>query len=517
MYNIILVDDEIALVNSLYEYINQNHASEYECIKAHSSKQALELATHMRMDIAVLDVEMPGMNGMELRERLERLHPYCRFIFLTAYDRFDYAYAAVQLRKTRFLLKTEGYGTVLGVIREESQALDYELMQLGLAPGQQSSQIPGYGRNDFLRLLVSGDIDADSIEQEAARYDMALDVKRGVMPVELRLFAEGRNYIEEKAALARVFRFFSGWFADKYDMAFIQLSREYALFLLQARTDVQADLKQDLELIASKAVQVAGRRISLALADGWTDWDKLPQKLRLMREKLDNAPDDGDDYICQLDGNAPAEAELLAAGDRLVAQMQQYDECRLKSTMQESLDICRRMGADPAEFLFRQLERVQLKRTWGEWECGYRQMAQLAYMLERDSSEASLISVALDFARGFDLKRSMHNRDELKRAVRMTNEFIAAHYAEDISLADMAGYVCLSSSYLSRIYKKETGMSTVDKLKEVRIKAAMRLLKATNMKIQDIASAVGYNSSRYFLAVFRSITGVGPTEYREGG
>lgn len=518
MYNVMLVDDEITLVNSLYEYINRNHSNEYECIKAYSARQALELATHIRMDIAVLDIEMPGMNGMELRERLERLHPYCRVIFLTAYDRFDYAYAAVQQRKTRFLLKTEGYGTVLNVIREESQALDDELMQMGLVPGQQAGQIPGYGRNDFLRLLVSGNIDADSTKQEAARYDIVLDVERDVMPVLLRLFDEGRSYTEEKAALVRVFRFFSGWFADKYEMVFIQLSREYALFLLQplAQTDVQADLKQDLELIVNKAVQVAGRRISLALADDWTGWDKLPQKLDLMRERLDNAPDDGDDYICQLDGDALKKAELLAAGDRLVAQMQQYDEARIRATMHESIDICRRMGTDPAEFLFRQLERVQLKRTWSEWECGYKQMAQFACMLEQDPSGVNLVNVALDFARGFDLKRSMHNRNELKRAVCMTNEYISAHYAEDISLADMAGHVCLSSSYLSRIYKKETGMSTVDKLKEVRIKAAIRLLETTNMKIQDVAAAVGYNSPRYFLSVFRSITGVGPTEYREG-
>ena len=59
-------------------------------------------------------------------------------------------------------------------------------------------------------------------------------------------------------------------------------------------------------------------------------------------------------------------------------------------------------------------------------------------------------------------------------------------------------------------------MSTVEKMKEVRIKEAVKLLETTNMKIRDIASEVGYSSSRYFLSVFRSIVGVGPTEYREG-
>lgn len=58
-------------------------------------------------------------------------------------------------------------------------------------------------------------------------------------------------------------------------------------------------------------------------------------------------------------------------------------------------------------------------------------------------------------------------------------------------------------------------MNTIEKIKEVRIKEAVRLLETTNMKIQDVAVAVGYNSSRYFNSVFRSIMGIKPSEYRE--
>lgn len=158
---------------------------------------------------------------------------------------------------------------------------------------------------------------------------------------------------------------------------------------------------------------------------------------------------------------------------------------------------------------------MQLKRLWDDWGYGYHQMAQFAQQLESAQNNENMISTALEFANGLVQKRMLQTCEEVKYAVRKTDEYIRAHYAEDISLADLARHVCLSSPYLSRIYKRETGMNTIEKIKDVRIKEAVRLLETTNMKIQDVAVAVGYNSSRYFNSVFRSIMGIKPSEYRE--
>lgn len=483
MYNLLIVDDEATLVYSLYEYITRIHSGEYECLKATSALQALDIAKHIRVDIAVLDIEMPGMNGLELCRNIRELYPHCHVIFLTAYDRFEYAYAAAQQHRTRLLLKTEGYQSVLNMIREESMALDTELIRSFPTTASQAN-MPGF--------------------------------EKDIMPVLIRKPAR-KEPAEEKAELERVVEFFDSWFKDKYKLFFLQTHQEYLLFLMRPLTakGSQDELKQNLELFLDKAVQASGSRMSLALADDWMDWNDLSSRVKLMRETLENAPEDEDGYIWQLDEQALKRVGLMQLGDELMMLEQKCDEDGIRKKIHEGFVLAEQLGIPFAEFVFRQFERIQLNRSWNEWEYGYKQMAQFASRLELAQNEEKLAAVAIDFAHGIFQKRNQKTSEDLQYAVHKANEFIRQHYTEDISLADIARYVCLSSSYLSRIYKKQTGMSTVNHIKRLRIEKATQLLETSNMKIQDVALAVGYNSSRYFLAVFRSIVGKGPTEYRE--
>ena len=518
LHNLLIVDDETMLVNSLYEYINRHHAAEYECLKATSAKQALEIAEHIRVDIAVLDIEMPGMDGLELSGHIRQMYPYCHIIFLTAYDRFDYAYAAAQKQQTRFLLKTEGYGSVMQMVQEESELLDQELMHTFPETGGTEEGIPDYGKNDFLRLILNSYVDAESIQQEAQRFPMAVDTGKPVMPVLLRKMETDQSYAEEKKVLKHLISYFKSWFQDRYRQIVLQLDRNHLLFLMQPLEDghVQTDLKQELELFLGKAIQASGRRMSLAMADQWTEWDSLAVKVRMIREKLDNAPEDVEDYVCQLDPQAGTTAELIRIGDRLVSLIKGCDEEGIRNQIREALPLTDKLNIRLSEFLYRQFERILMEQTWSNWDYSHKQTVKFAYQLEQAKNEDEMETAAVDFARELTRKRDLQTSEELKYILRKADEFIEAHYAEDISLTDIARYVCLSSSYLSRTFKKETGMSTVDRIKEVRIREAVRLLKTTNMKVQDIAAAVGYHSSRYFLSVFRSEIGTSPAEYREG-
>ena len=101
------------------------------------------------------------------------------------------------------------------------------------------------------------------------------------------------------------------------------------------------------------------------------------------------------------------------------------------------------------------------------------------------------------------------------RAITMIKEYVHAHLSEALSLPLLASLVFLNPSYLSRLFRRETGVTLIGYINAVRIEKAMELLSRTNMRISAIAAQVGLESPSYFHQVFRRHCGVSPQEYRQ--
>lgn len=93
--------------------------------------------------------------------------------------------------------------------------------------------------------------------------------------------------------------------------------------------------------------------------------------------------------------------------------------------------------------------------------------------------------------------------------------YIRHHYAEDISVADIAEHIGMSASWLTKRFKQECGCSIVSYLLDVRIERAKALLAETDMLILEVACAVGFDNSRYFISVFKKAVGLTPKAYRD--
>ena len=92
--------------------------------------------------------------------------------------------------------------------------------------------------------------------------------------------------------------------------------------------------------------------------------------------------------------------------------------------------------------------------------------------------------------------------------------YLQAHYREDISVAQIAQRLGMSENYLSRTFNKSMGMSIPNYVNNYRMTKAQDYLRNTNMKIYEIADALGYNSVSYFNTAFRRVTGITPAQYR---
>lgn len=109
------------------------------------------------------------------------------------------------------------------------------------------------------------------------------------------------------------------------------------------------------------------------------------------------------------------------------------------------------------------------------------------------------------------------NKKQYSLIVREVNTYLHENFNKNITLQSLADYVHVNSSYLSRLFKKETGMSIIDTLNKLRIEKAKQLLMNPKNKIFEVASEVGIDDPTYFTHVFVKYAGISPKEYRDGG
>ncbi len=95
-------------------------------------------------------------------------------------------------------------------------------------------------------------------------------------------------------------------------------------------------------------------------------------------------------------------------------------------------------------------------------------------------------------------------------------QYILEHLASSINLNDLAREINRNPSYISYIFKQETGQNLFDYITQERIRHAKYLLKNTDLRILDIARACGYEDQSYFSQVFRKHTGATAGEFRKG-
>ena len=91
--------------------------------------------------------------------------------------------------------------------------------------------------------------------------------------------------------------------------------------------------------------------------------------------------------------------------------------------------------------------------------------------------------------------------------------YIDSHYAQELTLQDIATALYVSQSYLRKVFANEIQNSVGAVLEEIRLKKACELLEKNMYYVSDIAEMVGYSNPTYFTKVFKKRFGITPSQY----
>jgi YesN/AraC family two-component response regulator len=115
---LLIADDEMIEKMYLHRFLLDNFSDQCQIFEAENGREALQIFVEEQIQVSILDIEMPGMNGIEAAVEMKRQDPNCCIIFLSAYDEFSYARKAVSIHALDYLLKPYQEEELLAVVED---------------------------------------------------------------------------------------------------------------------------------------------------------------------------------------------------------------------------------------------------------------------------------------------------------------------------------------------------------------------------------------------------------------
>ncbi|RIX59250.1 helix-turn-helix domain-containing protein [Paenibacillus nanensis] len=540
MYRLLIVDDEEIITDGLYEVFQRLMSESLDVCKAYSAKEALDWLSRTRVDIVLTDIRMPGMNGLELSQQIQIYWPRCKIVFLTGFSEFDYAYQAIQLPNTRYLLKTEGYDkvtqTVMDVIREIDQDLRVErLVEKSL---EQTDALELIAQGDYFRHFLQGSSSSHRHREELARDFEELHIP--LSPGAPVLLALGRvsyradiGFAGRSRVLWEIRKLWNSFMSeqtisigviDKYDdvLWFIQPSLDAGETFHQ---HLIRYLEGTLELVQEACQASLQSSVSFTVSGSLCEWEEVPPRYERLRRLQQLRIGDGLAMIL-MDRAEQGEADALkeaASIDQKAAIMEVYLEGGKAAEFLGELDMlsaallqccCGNVQKTiegyyaVALILFSYMNRMGMHDKLAEY-------GKLMRLDDHDSMKEAFVYLREAAESVFDYKNK-DERDRASKVIERICQFIEDHLSEDLSLVRLAEIHFFNPSYLSRFFKQEFGMNVSEYIDKCRLRKAKEMLRNHEWKVRDVASAVGYEAAHSFTRFFKKMTGLTPQEYRDG-
>ena len=124
MYKIMLADDEGIVTDSLSFIIEKEFGDLCEVRTAKTGRGAIELAETFSPDIIIMDIMMPGINGIDAMKEIRRVNSKVVLIVMSAYDKFDYAQESIALDVLEYITKPMDRNRIVAIIRKAMEVID---------------------------------------------------------------------------------------------------------------------------------------------------------------------------------------------------------------------------------------------------------------------------------------------------------------------------------------------------------------------------------------------------------
>ena len=524
---LLMVDDEEYVMESIRKNVDWEKCGIDEVCSAVSMKQAQRIMEMVPIDIIISDIVMPRQNGFDFIHWVRENKYKTQVIFLTSYAEFDYARHAIAMNSVDYLLKPIDYGKLAeAVCKAAGKVMQERQSEDDRSESRLWRQNQALLRRDFWTELLMGNISKSAFEEERTkrRLPYAEDTQFLLLYLTFHDGVGSQNTWDVKTLYFIVENVLSemlqkvGYVVE----AVVPRGKGSSVAVCRkAEEDVRTADRLKEEGVVGQFIRWMSEKLQMDIWCGVGSpgrAETLPKSFMLLQDMRDNSLSVWNRVLYQSDFERPEASSQNPDLGVWKALLEQEKEAELISSIEVYLeeleerelitrDILRIFQMDIMQMVYSWLEKKEIK----------------AHLLFAGKESEDALQNALkgmhsarEFARGLISRAIQYEKyiNKTGSVVEQIRQYIDIHYKEEIRRDDLGEIVYLNTDYISRIFKKEMGISISSYILRKRVEEAKKLLAQSNLPINTVSICVGYSNFSYFTKMFKENTGYSPLDYR---
>ncbi|NOU65341.1 response regulator [Paenibacillus sp. LMG 31461] len=536
MYKLVIVDDEPAVRGGLSQFVQWSDYGIVLAGTADDGDTGLELIEQVKPDIVLTDVMMPVMDGIQMSREIRERLPETKIVFISGHNEANLLRSALQVHAADYIFKpvkrTELQKVIEGVVRdlrsEEKERQRLKDMEVKL-----TQSMPLLREKFLMALIQDGDAKPEVLRERAAFLNLELPLETPylvlVITIDDAREVLGSRSERDKQLLSYSLLNVVQELIDQYlhGYAFENRAAEFVglLVLDDPMKDPEATLLLLAEEIRDNLKRWLNISVTIGVGERADNIRMLPASFRHARDAADQKWYMGKNQVITMDSLEVGAASSIrfdsSQSERLVSVLKSGEKQQLELEMESILEPLAQIRKDG--FKYGRQVGLQMIALAGRLLLDLNLLTR-----EKEEEEAWALDRLLKLETMAELKTFVSDYlysiccwIQEKRSGRSSNvieqiqKFISENYAKNLAIAEIAAYVYLSQTYVSLLFKQETGETIYEYLMKVRIAKAKELLVDPRIKFYEVCELVGYTDPSYFSKLFKKMTGLTPSAYRD--
>ena len=456
MVTVLIAEDEKMIRKGLNAMVKRSVLNPDEILEARNGLEALEILKTKQIDVLITDIRMPDMDGITLSEHVKALENPPLMLVISGYDDFNYAVSMLRNGAKDYLLKPV-----------ETEKFNESMQKLKNMLDEKNKN----NQNDKERFLMT----LSFLMENPTSNSQTIAINE----VKKEFFKGNYHIICTKDSKIK----------DNTNAIALKGSLGLSVYIVDDINAVVGD-----GIIGQSKVHIGAEQLYTAYKEALTAW-----KISFFTGKRETFVQISDEI-------------QITSAENILNHTKLYHKDEVLNILNKISSNIIDLKLNPDKFGMVCRDYInELVNVCKDKECDNPIIFKDLWCFNNFDDFLTKFTNWLDM---FCIQRENNDYDSQKK-IKQAIEYINENFKSQINMAVVSNYVSMNYSLFSVLFKQYTGTNFVTVLQNIPTDQAQRLLLQTDYRINEISVRCGFTSEKHFLKLFKTVTGVSPSDWRK--